>query len=224
MIHPDLFPFFRKLSKNNSKAWFNPQKAHYKEIHAVFAEGLDELAVEIAEFDDRVERFLDEPKAVKVFRIYKDSRFQKSPIPLKTNVSGTVSSGPEGPFYYVQLGPGESFVGGGIYMPSGPLLAAIREEVAESYEELDEILAEAEFQAMFPLGLKTVAELKTAPRGFSIDHPAIEHLRKKSFTVNREFSDEEVLSDGFQAELLHTFEVMYRLNRYLQRAIVRVEG
>ncbi|MDF3130836.1 DUF2461 domain-containing protein [Kiritimatiellaeota bacterium B1221] len=224
MIHPDLFPFFRKLAKNNRKDWFNPQKSHYKEMHAVFAEGLDELAVEIAEFDDRVERYLDEPKAVKVFRIYKDSRFQKSPIPLKTNISGLVSSGPEGPFYYVQLGPGESFVGGGIYMPSGPLLAAIREEVAESYEDLDGILADPEFKSLFPLGLKTLAEVKTAPRGYSVDHPAIAHLRKKSFTVNRAFTDEEVLSDDFHYELLHTFEVMHRLNRYLQRATVRVEG
>ena len=49
MIDPKLFPFFRKLDKNNSKAWFNPHKAAYKEMRTPFEEGLDELAVAVAE-------------------------------------------------------------------------------------------------------------------------------------------------------------------------------
>lgn len=223
MIHPDLFPFFRKLAKNNRKAWFNPRKAEYKKMHAVFAEGLDEIAVEIAEFDPRVERYLDEPNAVKVFRIYKDSRFQKSPVPLKTNVSGLVASGPEGPYYYVQVGPGESFAGGGMWQPSPPLLAAVREEVAESYRDLEAVLADPEFRSVFPQGLSSEDEVKTAPRGYSVDDPAIHFLRKKSFTVGRAFSDDEVLAEDFHDRLLYTFEMMHRLHRYLHRAFPRVE-
>lgn len=224
MIHPGLFPFFRILDKNNSKAWFNPRKAEYRAMREVFVEGLDELAVEIAEFDDRVARYLDNANAVKTFRIYKDTRFQKSEIPLKTNISGYVSSGEEGPFYYMQFGPGESMAGGGIYLPSSPLLAAIREEIAESHEELGTILNEPDFLELFPEGLKTEYQVKTAPRGYSTDHPAIEQLRKKSFTVIHKYSDGEVLAGDFHDKLIHTFEVQYRLNHYLARAFGRMQG
>ncbi|WFB36626.1 DUF2461 domain-containing protein [Kiritimatiellota bacterium B12222] len=222
MIHPDFFPFFRALEQNNSKAWFNPRKAEYKAIRQVFEEGLDEMAVEIAEFDDRVERFLDDVKAVKVFRIYKDSRFSKSEVALKTNISGYVTSGPEGPFYYVQVGPDDCFVGGGIYQPSSALLQAIREEVAESYEGLTEILADEEFKTMFPEGLSSEYEVKTAPRGFSVDDPAIAYLRKKSFTVRHHFTDEEAMSDDFYEQVIRVFEVQHRLHRYLARAFGRM--
>jgi len=222
MIHPDLFPFFRKLAKNNSKDWFNPRKAEYKEMHQVFADALEEMAPDIAAFDNRVERYLDQPGAVKIFRIYRDTRFHKHPIPLKTNVSGYVSGGPEGPFYYVQVGPGESLAAGGIYLPSGPLLAAIRDEIAESWQELDSLIHDASFSDMFAEGLKTEFEVKTAPRGYPKDHPGIDYLRKKSFTVNRPFTDEEVLADDFEEELLKTFEAMLPLHRYLARAFGRI--
>lgn len=91
------------MDKNNSKDWFNPRKTEYKQNHRVFEQGIDELAVEIAEMDEWVERYIDSPKAVKEFRIYKDTRFSKSEIPLKTNISG--------------LGAGRSF-----YLFASPLL------------------------------------------------------------------------------------------------------
>lgn len=223
MIHRDLFPFLRKLARNNSKDWFNPQKAAYKEMRQVFTDSLEEMSADIAAFDSRVERYLDQPGAVKVFRIYRDTRFHKHPIPLKTNISGYVSGGPEGPFYYVQVGPGESFAGGGIYLPSSPLLAAIREEIADHWEELDAIVHEDSFSELFPEGLKTEYEVKTAPRGFPKDHPGIAYLRKKSFTVSRAFSDEEVESEDFEEELLRTFEGMLPLHRFLCRAFGRID-
>ncbi len=224
MIHPDLFPFFRKLAKHNSKDWFNPRKEQYKEMRQMFADALEEMSSDIAAFDDRVERYLDQPGAVKIFRIYRDTRFHKHPIPLKTNVSGYVSGGPEGPFYYVQVGPGESMAGGGIYLPSSRLLAAIREEIADTWEELEAITQDPDFQELFPDGLKTEYEVKTAPRGFPKDHPGITYLRKKSFTVIRRFEDDEVTSDNFEEELLRTFEGMRPFHRYLSRAFGRMDG
>lgn len=172
MIHPKLFTFFRKLDKNNSKAWFNPRKPQF---------------------------------------------------PLKTNMSGLVAGGPEGPFYYLQVGPGQTLAGGGIYVPSAPLLRAIREELEESYQDLESVVTSSEFKKMFPKGLKTEFEVKTAPRGYRVDHPAIEYLRKKSFTVTREFTDKEAQSDDFYENLIQTFEVQHNLNRYLQRAFHRLE-
>jgi uncharacterized protein (DUF2461 family) len=51
-------------------------------------------------------------------------------------------------------------------------------------------------------------ELKSAPRGYEKDHPAVDLLRKKSFTIRRNFTDAEVTGEGFLPEVKRTFEAM----------------
>ena len=140
MIDPRLLTFFSELQKNNNKEWFNPRKAAYKQMHQAFEEELQSIAQEIAFFDQAIADNLNDPATVKVFRIYRDVRFSKDKEPLKTSISGYISPGGERPVYYLQVEPGGSFAGGGIYRPSSPVLKAIREEIAESYEELNAIL------------------------------------------------------------------------------------
>ncbi|MFA6830703.1 MAG: DUF2461 family protein, partial [Bacteroidaceae bacterium] len=48
-------------------------------------------------------------------------------------------------------------------------------------------------------------ELKTSPKGFDKNHPAIDLLRKKSFLAIRKFTNEEVLSENFIDEVDQTF-------------------
>jgi len=40
-------------------------------------------------------------------------------------------------------------------------------------------------------------ELKSAPRGFDKQHPAIDLIRKKQFLFSVRFSDQEVMGDDF---------------------------
>jgi hypothetical protein len=103
------------------------------------------------------------------------------------------------------------------------VLKAIRAEIDESYPELEAILQDENFRAVYPQGLSDELSLKSAPRGVSIDHPAIEFLRLKSFTVFRPFSEEELLSDGFQNLLMRAFEAQYPLHAYLDKALLRQE-
>jgi uncharacterized protein (DUF2461 family) len=51
-------------------------------------------------------------------------------------------------------------------------------------------------------------QVKTAPKGYTKDHPAIDLLRYKQFIVRRAFSDEEVLSDQFIEKMVATFHEM----------------
>jgi len=51
-------------------------------------------------------------------------------------------------------------------------------------------------------------QVKTSPKGFSKDHPAIDLLRYKSFYVFKSFSDKEVLSDSFFDEMIKTWKVI----------------
>ena len=223
MITPELLAFLSELKDNNNKDWFNERKPAYKAVRGAFEEGLNDVALDVAQFDVTVARRLDDPTTVKVFRIYKDVRFSKNKDPLKTNMSGFISAGGERPAYYLHIEPGQSMAGGGLYLPSAPVLKAIREEIAETYPELERILAADMFRRAYLEGLDRTHELKTAPRDHSAEHPAISLLKLKSFAAHRPFTDEQVLSKDFKSEVVKTFTAQAQLNAYLDKALSRLD-
>ena len=63
----ELFPFFKKLERNNNRDWFEVNKPQFKEIESqvkIFGEQLKETLA-LTEYVDQV----------KLFRIYRDVRF-----------------------------------------------------------------------------------------------------------------------------------------------------
>ena len=52
------------------------------------------------------------------------------------------------------------------------------------------------------------SELKTAPKGFDKEHPAIDLIRKKGFIAVRNFSDEEVLAKNFLSEINNSYTTL----------------
>lgn len=222
MIDPQLLDFLRELALNNNKEWFNPRKEQYQRLRGTFTAGLEDIAQEIAFFDRRIADRLGDPGTVKVFRIYRDVRFSQNKEPLKTMMSGFISPGEGRPGYYLQIQPGNnSFAGGGIYRPPSASLKAVRAEINESYEELNAILQDPTFRAAYPAGIDRELALKTAPRGYSVEHPAIELLRLTSYTATRPFSDEEVVSDRFHDDLMALYQAQYPLHAYLEKALRR---
>jgi uncharacterized protein (TIGR02453 family) len=221
MIDPATFEFLAALEQNNNKAWFDEHRAEYKRLRREFEEFLADIAQAVAFFDPAIQLHLDDPKLVKIFRINRDIRFSKDKRPYKTNFAGTIGprDGAGGAIYYVSIQPGESAAGGGIYMPPSPILQALREKVDQDYAELAAIVGDPVFQAAFPAGLTRHDALKTAPRGYSVDHPGIEYLRLKSFAAIRSFDDQEVTSEDFEDEVLKSFEALSKLNAFLNQAI-----
>src|SRR3954470_15567823 len=118
----------------------------------------------------------------KMFRPYRDVRFAKDKTPFKNHQGAFVASGPA-TGYYVQVGAPGVRVGVGFYEASSPRLASIRDAIAHKRRgaELEEILATMQ-AAGWELGGD---RLKTAPRGFDVDHPRIELLRHKSMTLGK---------------------------------------
>lgn len=223
MITLELFTFLSELKENNNKDWFNERKPVYKAMRSAFEEGLKDIAMEVAQFDKIVARRLDDPTTVKVFRIYRDTRFGKNKAPLKTNMSGFISAGGERPVYYLNIEPGQSVAGGGLYMPPAPVLKAIRGEIDETYPELNRILDADAFRNIYLEGLDRTHTLKTAPRDYSAEHPAISLLKLKSFAALRPFTDEQVLSESFKSEVVKTFTAQAQFNAYLDKALSRLD-
>jgi uncharacterized protein (TIGR02453 family) len=169
--------FYDDLELDNTKSFWQAHKAVYDEAVAAPIKALT-AALE-PEFG-----------AAKIFRPYRDVRFAKDKTPYKTHQGAYVATGPS-TGYYVQIGAAGVMVGVGFYEASSARLAVIREAIMDDAHgsQLEGILAELE-EAGWKVGGET---LKTAPRGYDVDHPRIALLRHKSLTVGREYGFEPVI-------------------------------
>ncbi len=84
---------------------------------------------------------------------------------------------------HVSVGASGSFVGCGYHNPDKQTLKNIRDAIDYEGEVLKGILEERTFKEFFG-GLSNYTEtLKTSPKGYAKDHPFVEYLRYKNFTV-----------------------------------------
>lgn len=209
--------FLAALKENNNREWFNTNKHLFEEAKTIFEEFVNILILKIKEFDSSVE--VNSAKEC-VFRIYRDVRFSKNKEPYKPNMGAYIATGGrKSKFagYYIHLESEASFGGGGIYCPQPNVLRAVREDIFDNSEKIKTIINEREFNKIFP---KMYGEkLKTAPRGFPKDFHDIDLLNFKSYTVVKEFSNKEILSNNFFDNLLKVYVTQKPFNQYLNNVI-----
>lgn len=160
---PEALAWFRDLEADNSRAWFQAHRATYDRAVRGPLESL--LGEALGEFGDGA-----------VARPNRDTRFSADKSPYKTRCYARVPRLDGGGSYFVQVHAGGLFAGGGAYMPERARLAALRRAVADDRTgaELEAIVA-----GMEAAGLALIRDgaLKTAPRGYPVDHPRIGLLR-----------------------------------------------
>jgi len=197
MISKASLKFLKDLSKNNNRDWFNERKTEFKqheaEVKAFFQAVSDRLATH-----DHIERHR--------VCIYRDVRFSKDKLPFKTYFGGNfvrATAALRGG-YFLGIEPGgKTRVGGGFYSPNAADLKRIRKEFEFDDTEIRDILNDKKFIATF--GELRGEGVKTAPRGFSTEHRAIDLIRKKQFYVMKTFSDKEVIQADFIDKVNDTF-------------------
>ncbi|MGL6126773.1 TIGR02453 family protein [Chryseobacterium artocarpi] len=205
------FEFLNQLKENNNREWFSKHKSEYDSVVKENKTLFNQIYNELQEYDQL--------KGIHIFRIYRDVRFSKDQTPYKTNFGvGYSRSKPmlRGG-YYIQLEPGNSFVGGGFWGPEAKDLLRIRKEFEISTTEIEKIISDKTFVKYF--GELQGDSVKTAPRGFEKNHPAIDLIRKKQFVVMRKFTDKEVFSDSFQKEALQTLLAMRPFFDYMSEVL-----
>ena len=192
--------FLKDIKKNNNRDWFTANKPRYQEEHGRFKEFAEALVAEMGKYD--------EIETHKVYRIYRDVRFSKDKTPYKVNFSGHMVRATKWKRggYYFHVEPGASMIGGGFWNPNSPDLKRIRQEIAADDTPLREILADKNFKKTF--GTLDGAQVKSAPKGYKKDHPAIDLLRYKQFLLGRNFSDQEITSKDFVKKMVETFRHM----------------
>ncbi|MBB6372123.1 DUF2461 domain-containing protein [Chryseobacterium shigense] len=205
------FEFLKQLEKNNNREWFAQHKPEYDSVVKENKAFFNQIYNELQEHDN--------VKGIHIFRIYRDVRFSKDQTPYKNNFGvGYSRSKPmlRGG-YYMQLEPGNSFVGGGFWGPDAKDLLRIRKEFEISTTEIEKITSDQTFIQYF--GEIKGDAVKTAPRGFDKDHPAIDLIRKKQYVVMRKFTDNEVLSADFQKEAVLTLLAMRPFFDYMSEVL-----
>jgi uncharacterized protein (TIGR02453 family) len=217
MLKKETLSFLEELKENNNREWFEKNKHRYEDARKDLCTLVGKLIKRISAFDPSVKG--QEVKDC-VFRIYRDIRFSGDKTPYKTHLGAAFSKGGKTSFepgYYIHIEPGNCFLAGGVWHPLPPQLNAIRQEIAYNEEEFRGILKEKGFKKFFS-GLDKEDMLKTAPKGYPKDHPAMDLLKLKSFTVSCKVKDSLLLGPESEAHITEVFKAMYPLNGFLKRA------
>lgn len=182
--------FFKKLATNNDRDWFNEHKPEFKAIETKVKAAYNYLG-ELMNSHDQIEK-------IKIFRIYRDVRFSKNKLPYKTHFGGSFArKKPElRGGYYLHIQPNdESFIATGFWEPNKEDLLRIRKEFEMDDSEMRTILSDKAFKETW--GGFVGDELKTAPKGFDKEHPAIDLIRRKQFIFTKKYKDKDVIAEGF---------------------------
>lgn len=209
--------FLANLAENNNREWFASNREWYQESREKILFLTDVLANEIRRFDEEIP-VLDAKECM--FRIFRDVRFSNDKRPYKTNFGSFIAKEGRktlGPGYYFHIEPGESFIGGGVYMPPSEPLRAVRNYILRFPEEFTDIINEPDFKSVFPEMYDH--QLKTAPKGFPKDHEYIHLLRYKSYVFSAPVSDHEIVSGNFVKKTVAAFKQLYKLNAFLYSAL-----
>lgn len=203
--------FLKDLSKNNNRPWFNEHKPRYQEELAKMKSFTNSL-LDAMSHHDNIE-------ALKLYRIYRDVRFSKDKSPYKKNMSGSMKRATKWlrGGYYFHIEPGGSFAAGGFWSPNAADLKRVRDEIAADDKPMRAIIADPTFQQTF--GELKGDAVKTAPKGYSREHSAIDLIRHKQFLVSRKFTDKEVLAPNFLEELNQTFKNMRPFFDYMSEVL-----
>ncbi len=204
IVQKSTLDFLKKLSVNNNREWFNDHKEQYLLAQENAIQFVDQL-IGLMNRHDHIET----PSGKKsLYRIYNDVRFSKDKSPYNPRFAGYLKRSK--PLlrggYYLWIKPGASRVGCGFAYPDAQDLMRIRLDIRDNADDWNKLLRSKYIKANF--GQMQGEKVKTTPKGFDKDDPAIELLRFKQFWFSRSFSDKEVLAPNFLSEVNKTFKAI----------------
>lgn len=213
--------FLRALAKNNRREWFTENKGRY------LTSVVEPMCAFIAAMQAPMDRFADafvvdpRPHRGSMFRIYRDVRFSKDKRPYKEYASCQFrhrgGKDVHAPGFYVHVAPDEVFFGGGLWMPPSAPLRAIRETIVSDADVWRSVTRSAAFRRRF--GGIQGDSLKRAPKGFDVDHPLIEDLRRKSFFAMEAVEASAIESPDFAKTVAKSFKALAPFMEFLCDAL-----
>lgn len=220
MIKQETLQFIQDLKDNNNREWFQANQKRYDGYKADYKQLVTAFIEEMSKGDDSLKHLEFKDCS---FRINRDIRFSKDKSPYKTNMGIWMSAGQKNTNlagYYVHIEPGASFIAGGIHWPDAADLKKVRREIDGFHENLEAIVEDKEFKKLYgELDRDENNTLKSAPKDFDKEHPAIEFLKLKSFTATAKLDDKAALDKNFVKETSKKLLVLKPLVAFINRAL-----
>lgn len=195
MVHftPAFFDFLRDVKANNERDWFAANRERFvADVEGPMLAFIGDFAPRLREISPA---YVADQRRVggSLFRIHRDTRFSPDKSPFKTWMAARFSHEarrkvPSVPALYLHLGLDHCFGGGGAYHVDRPALTRIRQRIVELPQEWTAARAGLEIHG---------EQLKRAPAGFQASHEHVEDLKRQNFYVLTEFSEVDVVADGF---------------------------
>lgn len=220
MLQSSTIKFLKDLKKNNSKEWFDKNRKVYEAAKEDFNNLVQTV---IDKYSVRDEELASLNVKDCVFRINRDVRFSKNKAPYKTNMGGHFNRGGKKSIYagyYFHLEPGESFVGGGLWMPEPEVLKKVRQEIDYSFDEFKGIVGNKKFKSTYgDLYTEEGVKLSRPPKGYDDANPAVEFIKLKSFLAMQPITDAELTDKNLVKKITAAFDVLQPMVKFINRSL-----
>jgi uncharacterized protein (TIGR02453 family) len=213
--------FFRQLSKNNNKKWFDANKDRYKEA---VVEPARQFVVAVGQRLVKIAPSIHaEPKTNRsIFRINRDIRFSKDKRPYKEHLALWFWEG-HGPRmecsgFYFHLEPSKLMLGSGMYMFPKPVMQRYRDAVVDPKigAELRRAIRQVEKKGL-EIGR---TQYKKVPRGYDPEHKNAEWLKFGGLTAHTEMKiPPEFHSPKIVDYTFARFKDMLPMHRWLSKIL-----
>lgn len=220
MFSKDTFKFLEELAANNNRTWFEANKPRYEAL--VREPALDFIEAMQPVLESFAPHFVAEPRKVggSLMRVFRDTRFSRDKTPYKTNIGiqfrHELGKDVHAPGFYVHIANDECFFGVGCWHPDPDMLGKMRDRIAEKPEQWFAARDNQNFAAHWTLDGDS---LTRPPRGYAVNHPALEDLKRKDFVGMAALSAAEVTGAGFVALSGKRFAETVPFMRFLCEAL-----
>lgn len=220
MLQASTLKFLKDLKKNNDKSWFDAHRKEYEFAKEDFSNFVQTVIDKHAKKDKTISQLKAKDC---LFRINRDIRFSKDKSPYKTNMGAYINRGGKKSIfggYYFHCEPGESFTGGGLWMPMPPELNKVRQEIDYNLNDFKKIISSKKFKTIYKdLSRSEEYVLTRVPKGYEPTNPAAEYLKMKSFVALTNLKDSDLTSKNLVNKTIKAFEALQPLVEFLNEAI-----
>ncbi len=211
---PGAFAFFRELSRNQAKPWFEANRSSYeREVQGPAMALAEDAAAELA----RRDLPLTGSAKRSTFRLHRDVRFSKDKTPYKTH-AGCVWMRPgfkkeSGGVVYLHIADAGCFIAAGFWEVERPQLDAIRAAIRDRPEAYSEAMSTATAAGLV---LDTSDSTARLPRGFEAvaDPVIVPALKTRHLVVKRPLLKRDVGKPALVGLVAATTEAALPLLRF----------
>lgn len=212
---PESLAFFRALSANNSRPWF---EAHRQEYETLLLDPLKALAEELSSFMLAIDAELVTLPSRVISRIHRDTRFSRDKSPYKTTLWLTFkrqrADWQDAPCWFFEIAADAYRYGMGFYSASKETMDRLRAVIENKPVHFREAIAFLDGQDTFVLKGE---EYRRPLRPGLPDDLQEWHRRKNVYLVGNREPDKALFSRGLADDLRRGFAVLAPFYDYLWR-------